>query len=188
MTRIKAPISGTVDQVVAKVGEAVSPGMPAFRVVNVSDLKLVAEVSEAYITDVKNGNKVIVQIPELKKDVVSKVTFVGKTINPLSRTFTVEVSLKSEKDLRPNMTGIIKVVYQTAPEAITVPINVVQEVNDEKIVYVAESDGKQTVARKKVVTVDGVFNGVAQVQGLKKGDKVITFGYQGLNDGEFIKI
>jgi len=188
MTRIKAPISGTVDQVIAKVGEAVSPGQPAFRVVNVSDLKLVAEISEAYITDIKNGNKVIVQIPELKKDVTSKVTFVGKTINPLSRTFTVEVSLKSEKDLRPNMTGVIKVVYQTAPEAITVPVNVVQEVNDEKIVYVAESDGKQTVARKKVITVDGVFNGVAQVQGLNKGDKVITFGYQGLNDGEFIKI
>lgn len=188
MTRIKAPISGTVDQVIAKVGEAVAPGQPAFRVVNVSDLKLVAEVSEAYITDIKNGNKVIVQIPELKKDVVSKVTFVGKTINAMSRTFTVEVSLKSEKDLRPNMTGVIKVVYQTASEAITVPINVVQEVNDEKIVYVAESDGKQIVARKKVVTVDGVFGGDAQVQGLKKGDKVITFGYQGLNDGEFIKI
>jgi membrane fusion protein, multidrug efflux system len=188
MTRIKSPISGTVDQVIAKVGEAVSPGVPAFRVVNGSDLKLVAEISEAYITDVKNGNKVVVQIPELKKDVVSKVTFVGKTINPLSRTFTVEVSLKSEKDLRPNMTGVIKVVYQTAPNAITVPINVVQEVNDEKIVYVAETDGKRTVARKKVVTIDGVFNGVAQVQGLKSGDKVITFGYQGLNDGDFVKI
>ncbi|RAW01637.1 efflux RND transporter periplasmic adaptor subunit [Pseudochryseolinea flava] len=188
MTKIKSPIAGTVDQVVAKAGEAVSPGMPAFRVVNVSDLKVVAEISEAYINQVKLGNKVIVQIPELKKDITSKVTFVGKTINSLSRTFTVEVKLDSRSEFRPNMTGVIKLVYQTAQDAITIPVSVVQEIKGEKVVYIAETNGKQTVARKKVVTVDGVFNGVAQVQGLGSGDKVITFGYQGLNDGEFIKI
>jgi membrane fusion protein (multidrug efflux system) len=188
MTRIKSPINGTVDAVVARIGEAVNPGYPAFRVVNTSDLKLIADVSEAYISNVKKGNKVLINIPELKKNIEARVTFVGGTIDALSRTFAIEVKLSSKEDLRPNMTGVIKIVYQTAPEAITVPINVVQEVNGEKIVYVAETKGKDTVARRKVVTVDGVFNGVAQVQGLNNGDKVITFGYQGLNDGEFIKI
>jgi membrane fusion protein, multidrug efflux system len=189
MTRIKSPIAGTVDQVVAKIGEAVNPGQPAFRVVNVADLKVVAEISEAYINDVKVGNKVIVQIPELKnKEITSKVTFVGRTISQLSRTFTVEVKLDSRNEFRPNMTGVIKLVYQTEPNAITIPVSVVQEIKGEKVVYVAETKGKQTIARKKVVTVDGVFNGIAQVQGIAAGDKVITFGYQGLNDGEFIKI
>jgi RND family efflux transporter MFP subunit len=86
MLRIKSPINGTVDEVTAKIGEAVSPGQPAFRVVNTSELKLTANVSEAFVTNVQKGNKVIVTIPELKKDLVSKVTFVGKTIDPLSRT------------------------------------------------------------------------------------------------------
>ncbi len=163
--------------------------MPAFRVVNTSDLKLVADVSEAYITNVKKGNKVVINIPELKKDIEARVTFVGGTIDALSRTFVIEVKLSSKAELRPNMTGVIKIVYQTTPDAITLPINVVQEVNGEKIVYVVgTNDKEQTVARKKIVTVDGVFNGVAQVQGLNSGDKVITFGYQGLNDGELIKI
>ena len=188
MTRIKSPISGTVDQVVAKVGEAVSPGMPAFRVVNVADLKVVADISEAYITDVKKGDKVVVSIPELDDELTANVSFVGKTINPLSRTFTVEVKLKTRNDLRPNMTGVIKLIYQTVPDAITVPVNVVQEIKGEKIVYVAETKGNQIIARKKVVTVDGVFNGVAQVTGLAKGDKVVTFDYQSLKDGEFITI
>jgi membrane fusion protein, multidrug efflux system len=188
MTRIKSPISGTVDAVMAKIGEAVSPGTPAFRVVNASDLKVVANISEAYVTNVKRGDKVLITIPELKKDIEARVTFVGRTIDAMSRTFSVEVKITSQPELRPNMTGVIKVVYKTDPKAITVPINVVQEVNGEKIVYVAETKGKDTVARKKVVTVDGVFNGIAQVQGLNDGDKVITFGYQGLNDGEFIKI
>jgi RND family efflux transporter MFP subunit len=186
--RITAPINGTVDEVMAKIGEAVSPGQPAFRVVNTSDLKLTANVSEAYSTQIKKGNKVKVTIPELKKDLESTVTFVGKTIDPLSRTFTVEIDLPSEKDLRPNMTGIVKVIFHTEPAALTIPINVVQDINGEKVVFVAEQDGKNTVARKKVVRVEGVYNGQAQVSGLTAGQKIVTFGYQGLNDGEFLKI
>ena len=188
MMKIKAPISGTVDEVVAKIGEAVQPGQPAIRVVNTSDLKITANVSEAYVTDIKKGNKVLVNIPELKRDLESKVTFVGRTIDPLSRTFAVEIELPTDPNLRPNMTGVIKVVFHTEPAAITVPINVVQEINNEKIVFVAETSGKNTVARRKVVTVEGVYNGMAQLNGLEPGSKVITFGYQGLNDGEFIKI
>lgn len=188
MLRIKSPINGTVDEVTAKIGEAVSPGQPAFRVVNTSELKLTANVSEAFVTNIQKGNKVIVTIPELKKDLESKVTFVGKTIDQLSRTFQVEVALPSEANLRPNMSGIIRVVFHTEPAAIAVPINVVQDINGEKIVFVAESNGKNTVARKKVVRVEGVYGGQAQVSGLNAGDKIVTFGYQGLNDGEFLKI
>jgi membrane fusion protein (multidrug efflux system) len=44
------------------------------------------------------------------------------------------------------------------------------------------------VARKKVVTVDAVYDNLAQEKGLTAGDKVITFGYQGLNDGQVIKL
>jgi RND family efflux transporter MFP subunit len=188
MMKIKAPISGTVDEVVVKIGEAVQPGQPAIRVVNTNDLKITANVSEAYVTDIKKGNKVLVNIPELKRDLESKVTFVGRTIDPLSRTFAIEIDLPSDPNLRPNMTGIIKVVFHTEPTAMIVPINVVQDINEEKIVFIAETSGKNTVARRKVVKVEGVYNGMAQVSGLEPGAKVITFGYQGLNDGDFIKI
>jgi len=186
MTRISAPTSGSVDEVSVKIGQNIAPGMPAIRVVNTSNLKLKANVSEAYVTQITKGNKVVVTIPELKKDITAKVTFVGKTIDPMSRTFPVEVKLPSDANLRPNMTGIIKVIFETNPSAIVVPVNVVQDVNDEKIVYIAEIKGKQTVARRKVVTVDGVYENMAQVNGLKAGDKLISFGYQGLNDGQVI--
>jgi ABC-type amino acid transport substrate-binding protein len=114
---------------------------------------------------------------------------VGKTIDPLSRTFAVEVKLPSYNDLRPNMTGVVKVVYFTDPKALVVPVNVVQALNNEKIVYVAESDGKNTIARKRVVTVSGVFDNLAQItNGLSAGDKIISFGYQGLSDGDVVKM
>src|SRR5690606_9591698 len=161
MTRIKSPISGTVDQVVVKIGENIAPGMPAARIVNSADLKLVANVSEAYVTNIRKGNKVLVDIPELNEQIEAKVTFVGRTIDPLSRTFRVDVKLPSLDNLRPNMTGVIKVIFHTEPAAITVPINLVQEVNGEKVVYVAETSDSRTYARKKVVKVGGVYNNLA---------------------------
>lgn len=188
MTKIKAPIAGTVDEVSVKVGENIAPGMPAVRVVNTSDLKLKAKVSEAYVTKIKKNDKVLVTVTELNKDIQAKVTFVGRTIDQLSRTFDVEVQLPANAELRPNMTATVKVVFNTENQALVVPVNVIQDINNEKVVYIAEPKGKQTVAVRKVVTVDGVFGGQAQVKGLKGGDKVITVGYQGLNDGDFVKI
>ena len=187
MTRVTAPFSGTVDEVTAKVGQNIAPGMPALRVVNTSNLKLKAAVSEAYVTNIKKGNKVTVTIAELGKDISATVTFVGKTIDPLSRSFPVEVKLPAEANLRPNMTGVVRVIFHTEPAAIVVPVNVVQSVNNEKIVFISETDGKQTVARRKVVKVDGVYGNLAQVQGLKAGEKIVSFGYQGLDDGQVIK-
>lgn len=188
MTRIKAPISGTVDAVNMKVGESVGPGAPAARIVNGSSLKLSANVSEAYANIVDKNNKAIITVPAIGKEFEAKVTFVGRNIDPLSRTFPIEVAMKSVPELRPNMTATVRIVFQTSKDALVVPVNIIQTVNGEKILYTAETNGKNTVARKKVVNVSGVYNNQAEVTGLKTGDKIITFGYQGLSDGEIIKI
>src|SRR6478736_2485502 len=163
MTKIKAPISGVVDAVDVKAGQNIAPGMPAVRVVNNSDLRLNANVSEAYVSKIKKGDKVIVTLPDLNKDIEAKVTFVGRNINQLSRTFAMEADLPSSPDLRPNMSAVIKVVYESYPSAITVPVNVVQDINGEKVIYVTEAKGDLTIARKRVVEVQGVFDDLAQV-------------------------
>lgn len=188
MTKIKAPVAGVVDAVDVKLGQNIAPGVPAARVVNNSDLKITARISESYSNQLKKGDKIVVTFPDINKTISSKLTFVARNIDALSRTFTVEADLPSDPSLRPNMTAVVKVVFETSPSAIVVPINVVQTINDEKVVYVAEQKGDKTVARKKVVKVDGVFDNLAQVQGLASGDKLITTGYQGLTDGDPIKI
>lgn len=189
MARIKSPINGTVEQVNVKIGQNAAPGAPAFRVINTMDLKIVASVSEAYVTSIKDGDKVKVSFPALGKDIEARVTFVGRNINPLSRSFPIEINLPSLPDLRPSMTAVLRVIFNTETQALCVPINVVQEVNGKKIVYVAEMDGQQLVARRKEIEVGGVYDNLAEVKnGLKPGDKIITVGYQGLNDGEFVKI
>jgi membrane fusion protein (multidrug efflux system) len=189
MTKIKAPITGTIDAVNVKIGENVAPGLPAFRVINTSDLKVALNVSEAYANAINKGNKVTVTITDSGKTFESSISFVGKNIDPLSRSFPVEVKLPSSRELRPNMTAVIRVIFQTYPSALSVPINVVQDINGEKVVYVAESNGTQLVARKRIIKIDGVYGNQAHVlSGLQAGDKIVTVGYQGLNDGQFIKM
>lgn len=189
MTKIKSPINGTVEAVNIKVGENVAPGVPVFRVINTNDLKASAKVSEAYITSIEKGNKVTVSFPDLDKSMDARVTFVGRNIDGLTRSFPLEVKLPSAAYLRPNMTAVLRVVFHTEPQALCVPVNVVQDVNGSKIVYIAEKDGDKVVARKKVVEVAGVYDNLAQIKsGLKVGDQIITIGYQGLNDGELIKL
>jgi len=187
-TKIKAPVSGVVDAVNVKVGMNIAPGIAAARVVNNSDLKITSRVSEIYANQLKKGDKVVVTFPDINKTITTKLTFVARNIDALSRTFTVEADLPSDPQLRPNMTAVIRVVFETSPKAIVVPINVVQTINNEKVVYVAEQNGDKAVARKKVVKIDGVFDNQAEVEGLASGDKVITTGYQGLTDGDFIKL
>jgi RND family efflux transporter MFP subunit len=188
MARIKSPINGSVDAVEVKIGQNAAPGAPAFRVVSNDRLKFIANVSEAYVTEVKKGNKVQIAFSDLKKTVGGQVTFVGKAINQLSRTFPVEVALISSNDFRPNMSGELKVIFHSEAAAIVVPVNVVQDINGQKVVYTAETMDGKLVAKKNVVEVVGVYGNLAQVNTLKAGDKIITVGYQGLNDGELIKI
>lgn len=187
-TKIKAPVAGVLDEITVKVGQNIAPGMPAARVVNNSDLKLTARISEAFSNQLKKGAKVLITFPDLDRSVESKLNFVARNIDPLSRTFNVEADLPSSADLRPNMSAVVRVVFESNPSAIIVPINIVQTMNGEKVVFIAEPQGKNFVARKKVVKVGGVYDNQAEVEGLSKGDKLITVGYQGLNDGEIVKI
>lgn len=188
MTRIKSPINGTVDQLWVKAGENTMPGMPAVRVVNNSELKLTVRISEAYISKVQKNDKVVLQVPGQDNEITARLTFVGKTIDPLSRTFSAEATLPSNPDLRTNMSASVKIIFHTEPNSIVVPVNVIQEINDEKIVYIAEPKGNQLVATRKVISVAGVYGSQAEVKGLESGDKLITVGFQGLNDGDFVKI
>ncbi|MBS1489339.1 MAG: efflux RND transporter periplasmic adaptor subunit [Bacteroidetes bacterium] len=188
-TKIKAPINGTVDAVNIKVGENVAPGAPALRIVNMDDLKAFAKISESYISNIHKGDRAVVYLTDINKEIKAPVTFVGRSIDALTRSFPVEIKLPSSHDLRPNMTSTLKIIFYTEKNALCVPVNLVQDIKGEKVVYVAEQDGDKLVARKKIVNVTGVYDNLAEIKtGLKAGDKIITVGYQGLNDGELIKI
>ena len=187
-TRIYAPISGTVDLVILKAGQAISPGMPLCNIINLSDLKVVGNVTEAYAAKVRQGDQVSVFFPDLNKEVTTRVKYVSKTINPNTRTFTVECDLPAGPQYRANMVAVMKIIDYQSPNAIVVPVNLIQNAEDGEFVMVAEKTAEnKAVARKVSVKAGNNYNGNVEIlSGLKKGDFVISTGFQDVNSGENI--
>ncbi len=187
-TRIYAPISGTVDLVILKTGQAISPGMPLCNIINLGDLKVVGEVTESYASKVRNGDQVVVYFPDLKKEISTRVSYVSKTINPSTRTFSVECRLPAGADYRANMIAVMKIIDYQNTGAIAIPVNLIQTAEDGDFVLLAEKSGENRATARKTPVKQGTnYNGnVEIVSGLKKGDFVISSGFQDVNNGETV--
>ena len=189
--KIKSPIDGTIEECNIKVGGFVSPDprLAAYRVLAFRNLKVSAEVSEAYSAKVKSGDKLLVSFPDINKQIETKVDFVSKYINPVNRTFMIETKLPDGiNDLKANMIAIIQINDYHTDSAIQVPMNVIQTDPTGSYVYVVRSKEKYNAAFKQPVILGNSYNGVAEVlKGLEVGDKVISAGYQELVDGEFVR-
>jgi membrane fusion protein, multidrug efflux system len=187
MTKIYAPTNGTVDLVLLKQGEAIAPGVPLCQIINMNQLKVVGNVTEAYAAKVRRGDKVQVFFPDLNKEITTTVTYVSKSINPMTRTFSVECALPGG-DYRANQVAVMKIVdYQNA-NAVTIPVNLIQSAEDGEFVLIAEKTAdKQAVARKVSIKQGQNYNGIVEITtGLKKGDWVISTGFQEVNNGETV--
>lgn len=190
MTRIKSPISGTVDQVMIKAGQAVAPGIPGIRVVNLNALKVVGEVAESYISTIKTGNEVKIVFPDLNKEITSRLDYAGKVINRLNRTFNVEVRLSgNDGSYRPNMVAVLKMVDYSSKKAYVIPVAAVQQSAEGSYVYVLESQGDHEIAKRKMVKTGSEYNGMTEIlDGISSGDRVITTGYQNVVEGDLIRL
>jgi RND family efflux transporter MFP subunit len=186
MSKIISPINGTIDAVNIKVGQAVSPGIPAISVINFSNLKVKADVSESYANRIKMGNDVLVLFPDMHDSINAKVNYSSRAINNLTRTFGVEVLLDNKKEYHPNMVAKLRVNdYQSATPKIVVPVKFIQKGTNENFVLIAEN-GKVI---KKIISISHEYNGLAEVsEGLKEGDLLITEGYDLINEGDNVNV
>jgi membrane fusion protein, multidrug efflux system len=189
--RIKSPIDGTVEECNIKIGGVVSPDprLAAYRVVAFRNLKVSAEVSEAYSSKVRVGDNLNLQFPDINKKIDTKVDFVSKYINPVNRTFLIETRIPTGlEDMKANMLAVIQINDYHADKAIVVPMNVIQTDQTGSYVYVVRPKDKYSAAYKQPVVIGNSYNGVAEIlNGLAFGEKVVSTGYQELIDGQFVR-
>lgn len=189
LTKIKAPISGTVDEIIIKEGEAAIPGLGAIRIVQLSALKIKAPISESYLNDVHKGDTVKVSLSSIDKTFTKTIDAVSQVINPDNRTFSIELRIPAkEKNIKPNMLSVLTIKDYSNPQALTVPINVVQKTGKESFLFIAKKDKNGSwIADKRVVHTGKHYNNKIEIlNGIKKGEKVIVIGYQDLADGQKI--
>jgi membrane fusion protein (multidrug efflux system) len=183
LTNVYADINGVADNVNIRLGEFFN-GNNQIRLVNTNELKAVAQVPENYLGKVKVGSNMKVVIPELNnKTIDTKLSVTGKTIDASNRSFYVEAKLPYEKDFYPNQIALIKIQDYTASNAITIPLNSLQNDEKGKYVMVAVKNGERLIAVKKPIAIGMMYGDRVEVlKGVQQGDNIITEGYQGLYD------
>ena len=187
-TVIRAPFTGTIDEVFVEKGQVVSPSAQGLmRIVNLANMYVATTVPESYIGKLKMGDLVDVYLTSLGKTYKGKVRQVGNFINPNNRSFGIEVSLPNPDNLlRPNQVAKLKITDYTNKNAIVVPTGVIQkDGSGSNYVYVVqESNGKTGTAKKVIVEIGKSSDNVTEiVSGLSANDIIVVEGVNSISNG-----
>ena len=187
-TVIKAPFSGTIDEVFVEKGQVVAPSQQGLmRIVNLSNMYVSTSVPETYIGKLKVGTEVDVFLTSLGKTYKGKVRQIGNFVNPSNRSFGIEVSVPNPENLlRPNQVAKLKITDYINKSTIVVPTNVIQEDGEKnKFVYTAINiSGKTGIAKKVIVKLGQSSDNVTEIlSGLSDEDVIVTEGANAISDG-----
>ena len=193
-TVIRAPFSGTIDDVITEQGSVVAAGQSQLmRIVNLDNMYIETDVPEGYIANVSKGKSVGIEFPILGKTMQSKIRQAGDFINPANRTFKIEVDIPSkEPDVKPNLTARLKINDYTNENAVLIPQSIISENADgEQYVYVVndKNDSNEGVAKKVIIKTGKTQGDVIEVlEGIPNGAEIIKEGARSVEDGQTVKI
>jgi len=193
-TKVIAPFSGTIDDVITAQGSVVIAGQSQLmRIVNLDNMYIETDVPENYITNIIKGKTVEVSFPILGKTMAATVRQAGDFINPANRTFKVEVSIPNkEKDIKPNLTAKLKINDYTNENALLIPQSIISEnAEGEQYVYVVnEKNSKSLGVAQKVIIKTGRTQGdiIEVLEGIKDGAEIIKEGARSVEDGQTVEV
>ncbi|HCM78043.1 MAG TPA: efflux RND transporter periplasmic adaptor subunit [Cytophagales bacterium] len=190
LAMIKAPFSGTVDQLPARVGEMASPGVPLVRIVSTEQMYLKTDVSERFIGRFSAGDKVDILFPLVNKTLSSVISSVGQVINEENRTFEVEIKLpKVDFVVKPNQVVILQLRDYVNENAFAVPTRLIQQDEDGQFIYIVEKRESGTIARKIHVSAGiSSANQTEILEGLKGDERIVDQGFRDLTEGVEVMI
>lgn len=187
---IRAPFSGTIEELMARQGEMASAGTPLLRLVSLQNMYIKADVSENYIGSFSKGDAVEVTFPALNLTITTSLASVGQVIDPRNRTFTIEARLPDDMEqLKPNLLAVLKVKDFEKSDAIVIPTNLIQRDGQGEFVYVVSQQAEVPQARKKYIETGITYQNLTLVQaGLDGDDLLVNQGFREVVDGMNLQI
>jgi membrane fusion protein (multidrug efflux system) len=189
LSNVYSDVSGVADEVNIHVGETFTGSpMAGIKIINTSNLKVVVDIPENYLSRVKKGTHVQIVVPDVSKTFNTSISIISQAVSSTTRGYTAEVKIPYDASLKPGQSAEVKILDYSNATGIVIPINLVQSDEKSKYVYVLEkiSNGK-TVARKKQVVIGEVYADKVEIKsGLVAGEQLISEGYQSLYEGQAI--
>ena len=191
-TLIQAPFSGTIDNVIVKLGEVVYPGRSnLMMLLNMDNLYVESNVPEKYISSIKTGNKTILEFPLIGKSVSSTVRQSGNYIHPINRTFKIEIDVKTNDfEVKPNLNSKVKINDYSNEKALMINQNIISvDSNNKEYVYkLYTKNNKDYVSKTTIETGKNDGKNIEVISGLSQGDLIVSEGIRKLVDNSRVKI
>ncbi len=194
-SNVVAPFSGVIDDVLKEAGAVVAPGQGSelFRIVNLENMYIEAEIPESHIVNVTKGKTVEIYFPVLEKTIQARIRQVGNFINPANRAFKIEIGVpNSSGDIKPNLTARLKINDYTSKKAILIPQSIISEnAKGQQYVYLAsdKQDNKYAIAKKTIISTGKTQGDFIEVlETIASGTEIISEGARSVNDGQKVEI
>ncbi len=178
-TTITAKFSGIVDRIYFKEGDM--PQGVVMVLVNLTEMKVLADVSESYLSGINAGDSVKIHFPAYDESIDATINRTSNIINPDNRSFVIESRIKNvDNKYKPNIIAEIELQEYQNENALIIPSKIIkQDLDGNYFIFVIEKNAKgRNIAIKREVTFDHVSDGKTMItSGIKKGDVVVIKGY-----------
>ena len=192
-TKIYAPFSGVIDEIPARLGSNLIPGVtPVLRIVNLNSMFAESDVPENYLPNITKGSKATVTIPALNLVQKTQVHQTGNFISATNRTFRVEARLENpEGIIKPNLNARLSIIDYYNPEAIMIPLRVIREnANGQPYVFILsnpEKDNGYTTEKRMIVLGKSKEEMIEILEGVKIDELIADEGVSLLVSNQKVK-
>lgn len=174
---LRSPVSGSVIERQAVVGQMLDPSRPAFRIGDLSTLWLTVHAFERDAVRIQTGGVARVAFPALPgRDFHGKVAMVGRHVESESRTVPVRIDVQNMSGLlRPGMSATaVLAVGGVGDPILTVPVAAVQRVRNDWCVFLPKGDGRFEIRR--IGRGRDLAGEVEVLSGVRAGEQIVVDG------------
>ena len=187
-SKIIAPFSGYIEEVLVKSEEIVSPMNYLCLLINASDLYAVANVSESLLSDISEKKPLSVYFPSLDLNIDNlTVTRVGKVINAINRTVKIECKLPKNNGLIPNLMAELNINHYTKDSAICLPSRLILK-NSKGETYLKIVDNNNSVVIKNIVLGRNYQSEMEILSGVDEGVLIVDEGRSTVLEGQEVEV
>ena len=192
-TKIYAPFSGVIDEIIARKGSTLVPGMtPIMRIVNLDNMYVESDVPENYLANITKGSLAKVSIPVLNETQNTVVRQTGNFIQPNNRTFRVEAPIKNPTGMiKPNLNARLSIVDYSNLEALMIPFRVIRKNakgNSFVFILTGQEENNGYIAEQRFVTLGMSKDELVEItKGVNTEDLIVDEGVSLLVTGQKVK-
>jgi len=188
-TTILSPVSGFIGKRSLDPGAWVTPNTAFMSIVDISLVRLVANVIEKDLRRMKNGLPARVEVDAYPDETFQgRIARVAPVLDPATRTAQIEVEIpNSDFRLKPGMYARVSFTIEHREKTLVVPTAALVDVGGNRGVFLPHKGDQGDIANFKAIEVGLIDQNLVEVSsGLVEGDNVITTGAAALREGDRI--